>query len=89
VEHFVTVQTLPPGLSFPAEYSEKIGYDAERGRLVYRGVMSKADFDRLSRLSDDWSYRRPLEDLFRLSIEEVPKKPVLKRFLSAITSLGF
>ncbi len=86
MEHFVTVTKLPAELSFPSEYSDKIHYDAERKRLVFQGVMSKADFDRLSRLSDDWGYRRPLEDLFRLSIEDEPKKPVFRRIVSALTS---
>ena len=34
--------------------------------------MSKADFDRLSRLHDDWGYRRALEDLFRICTLDPP-----------------
>lgn len=83
MEHFVTLSKLPEGLRFPADLAEKIRYDPERRRLVYRGAMSKAEFDRLCLLSDDWSYRRPLEELFRLSMPDERKRPVLARLFSA------
>ena len=89
MEHFVTMTSLPPGLTFPPQYSDKLHFDAAQKRLVFRGVMSKADFDSLSRLSDDWGYRRPLEDLFRLSIEEGSSPRFFRRLVSALTSFGF
>lgn len=82
MEHFVTMPRLPQGLQFPPELSEKISFDPERGRLVFRGFMSKADFDRLSCLSDDWPYRRSVEDLFRICMPEEPRKPALARIFS-------
>jgi hypothetical protein len=82
VEHFVTVPKFPEGLQFPPELSQRISYDPARGRLVFRGFMSKADFDRISRLSDDWSYRRAVEDLFRLCMPEEPRKPAMARLFS-------
>jgi hypothetical protein len=70
VEHFVHLSRWPEGLQLPADLGDRIRYDADRGRLVYKGFMSKSEFDRLSRLSDDWAYLRPLEDLFRLCTQE-------------------
>ncbi len=75
MEHFVPLEKLPPGLEFPPEYRDRIRFDPEKQRLVYRGFMSKADFDRLCRLSGDWSYRRPLENLFRLCAIDASEKP--------------
>jgi hypothetical protein len=46
--------------------------------------MSKSEFDRLCLLSDDWGYRRPLEDLFRLCTPEAPRKGVFGRVLSVL-----
>jgi hypothetical protein len=89
VEHFVTMASLPPGLEFPPELSDRIRYDAAKRRLVYRGFMSKVDFDRLCRLSDDWGYRRPLEDLFRQCTPEEPKRSLLSRLSGAFSMSGF
>jgi hypothetical protein len=46
--------------------------------------MSKSEFDRLCNLSDDWSYRRPLEDLFRLCTPEQPRPSVFGRVLTVL-----
>lgn len=86
MEHFVKMARLPDGLRFPPDLADKIRHDAGAGRLVFRGVMSKSDFDRLSRLSDDWSYRRPLEELFRLSMPAEPRRPVPARLFSAFSA---
>jgi len=32
--------------------------------------MSKTDFDRICLLTKDWSFRRKLEDLFRICIDD-------------------
>ncbi len=74
VDHFVTMDRLPDGLEFPPDLKDRIWFDAVMRRLVFRGFMSKADFDRLCRLSDNWGYRRPLEDLFRLCTPEEPAR---------------
>ena len=83
MERSVPVQRWPEGLHIPADLEDRVQYDASRGRLVYRGFMSKSEFDRLCKLSDDWSYRRPLEDLFRLCAVEEPRSGVFSRVLSA------
>jgi hypothetical protein len=74
------------GFRFPPEFGDRIRYDPARRRLLFRGFMSKADFDRLSQLSDDWSYRRPLEELFRLCTPEEPHPGRLRRLLDSLAS---
>jgi hypothetical protein len=50
--------------------------------------MSKTAFDRLCQLSNDWAFRRTLEELFRLSIPEDTSRPKgLRRLLTAVTRL--
>jgi hypothetical protein len=66
MDHFVKLDRLPDGFRVPPDMKDRLCFDDKNHRLVHHGFMSKADFDRLSRLSDDWSYRRQLEELFRL-----------------------
>jgi hypothetical protein len=88
VDHFVTMNRLPDGLEFPPALKDRIWFDAAKRRLVFRGFMSKAEFDRLNRLSDDWGYRRPLEDLFRLCTpEEEERSRGLRRMFASLASL--
>jgi hypothetical protein len=88
MEHFVKMDRLPDGLEFPPELKDRIQFDPIARRLTCRGYMSKTDFDRLSQISTDWSFRRSLEELFRLSIPEEPSRPRgVGRFLAAVTRL--
>ena len=66
--------------------THRIAFDASRHRLVFRGFMSKTEFDRLCLLSDDWGYRRPLEDLFRLCTPDPGQRSGL--FRRVLTALG-
>jgi hypothetical protein len=86
VEHFVPLNHLPDGLQFPTDLSPRVQFDASRHRLVFRGFMSKAEFDRLCLLSEDWSYRRSLEELFRRCTAE-PESPsgIFRRVLTALS----
>jgi hypothetical protein len=84
VEHAVPVQNFPPGIEFPADLSRRIRYDPIRRRLVFIGFMSKGEFDRLCKLSDDWGYRRPLEELFRQCTLEDSRSGVFSRVLSVL-----
>ncbi len=70
MEHFVPLDRMPAGVAFPPDLAEKFCYDADSRRLIFRGFMSKAEFDRLTMLSEDWPYRRALDDLFRASTED-------------------
>jgi hypothetical protein len=89
MDHFVALDRLPAGLAFPSDLKDRIRFDASARRLYFRGFMSKADFDRLCRLSDDWSYRRPLEDLFRKCIPPPVRPRGVGRLFAVLTSLGF
>jgi hypothetical protein len=88
MDHFVKMDRLPDGLKFPQELKDRIHFDPIARRLTFRGYMSKTDFDRLSKISTDWSFRRSLEELFRLSIPDEPSRPRgVGRFLAAVTRL--
>jgi hypothetical protein len=85
MEHFVKLDCLPEGLVFPTSLADRVRYDANAHRLAYVGFMSKGDFDRLYLLSEDWGYRRALEELFRDSTEDSqPKSSSMVGRLKAI-----
>ena len=89
MDHFVKLERLPEGLRFPTELADRIAYDADGKRLVFHGFMSKNDFDRLWALSGDWTYRRQLEDLFRMSVPEEPSRPRgLRRLFASLLRPG-
>jgi hypothetical protein len=88
VDHFVKLERLPDDFEVPSKLKDRIHFDAEAHRLVFRGYMSKADFDELSGLTTDWRFRRTLEELFRLSIPEKEAAPQgFRRVLGAISHL--
>ena len=70
MDHFVILEKLPEGLKFPRDLEDRIHIDPETKKLSFRGYMSKADFDRISQLTRDWSFRRKLEELFQVCIPE-------------------
>jgi hypothetical protein len=86
MDQFVRLDRLPDGLEFPADLLDRVSHDAARQTLSFRGFMSKADFDRLSRLSEDWGYRRSLEELFRLCSLEPETRPT-NRIAAALARL--
>ena len=75
MDHFVKLDRLPDGYEFPADLKDRIFFDAAAHKLVFRGYMSKAEFDRLSQPTRDWGFRRALEDLFRECVPEVESLP--------------
>jgi hypothetical protein len=88
MDHFVKLDRLPDGFAFPADLKDRIHFDAEAHKLIFRGYMSKAEFDHLSGLTTDWKFRRTLEDLFRLCIpEQAPTPHGLRRILLAVSHL--
>lgn len=70
MDHFVILERLPEGLTFPPELKDRIEIDPTTRKLIFHGYMSKADFDRISQLTRDWSFRRKLEELFQVCIPE-------------------
>jgi hypothetical protein len=88
VDHFVKLDKLPEGVEFPPQFTDRIHFDSVARKLIFRGYMSKTDFDHLCQLSNDWAFRRTLEDLFRLAIPEVKAPPKgVRRLLAAVTRL--
>jgi hypothetical protein len=88
VDHFVKLDRLPDGFEFPPQLSDRIHFDPVARKLVFHGYMSKTDFDRMCQLTNDWAFRRTLEELFRLCVPEDPKKPQgVRRWLTAVTRL--
>jgi hypothetical protein len=69
MDHFVGVDKLPPDFAIPADLGDRLRFDAQAHRLYFRGYMSKADFDRLCELTRDWPFKRKLEDLFQVCID--------------------
>jgi len=88
MDHFVKLDKLPEGYQFPPDLQERIYFDAAAHKLVFRGYMSKGDFDRLSQRTKDWGFRRSLEELFRLSVPDIdPQQAGGRRLFGAFTKL--
>ncbi|MGP0070115.1 MAG: hypothetical protein ACLQGP_41770 [Isosphaeraceae bacterium] len=88
MDHFVRLDKLPDGYQFPPDLQERIYFDAASQKLVFRGYMSKSDFDRLGQGTRDWGFRRSLEELFRLSVPEIqPQQPGGGRVLGTFAKL--
>jgi hypothetical protein len=88
VDYFVKLDRIPEGVEFPPPFQDRIQFDPVAHKLVFHGYMSKTDFDRLCQLSNDWNFRRALEELFRRSIPEDTSRPKgIKRLLTAVERL--
>ena len=70
MDHFVTLDRLPEEMEFPADLKDRIRIDGQSKRLYFRGDTNKTEFDRVSLLTKDWSFRRKLEELFRVCIDD-------------------
>jgi hypothetical protein len=77
MDHFVTLDKLPADFTIPADLGDRLRFDAQAHKLSFRGYMSKADFDRLCGLTKDWPFKRKLEDLFQVCIDndDTPATP--------------
>ncbi len=75
MEHFVALDQLPKGFRIPKDLADRLRFEPDTGRLVHCGFMGKADFDRLCQQTNDWSFRRKLEELFRLGSDEGATRP--------------
>jgi hypothetical protein len=85
MDHFVRLDRLPEGLEFPPHLKDRIHFDAAAHKLIFRGYMSKTDFDQISQLTGDWKFRRTLEELFRLCTPETAPTPKgFRRVLAAL-----
>jgi len=88
MEHFVSLDQMPRGFKIPADLADRLHFEPESRRLVHTGFMSKADFDLLCQKTDDWGFRRKLDDLFRLCSDEDADRPRgLRKLIGAVTHL--
>lgn len=71
MEYSVPLAELPREVVFPEHLRERIRYEPQQQRLVYRGFMTKRAFDELAALSEVVTYRRALEQLFVLTAAEM------------------
>ena len=92
MRHVVGLNRLPDGLQFPADLAARISYSVERRQLQFEGFMSKTDFDKLVRLSNDLAYQRSLEQLFQVCTfaAESPaaSKSLQPLFVSGLVAAG-
>jgi hypothetical protein len=70
MDHFVKLDRLPDGYEIPRNLQDKLHFDSEGHRLVFRGYMSKTEFDRICEPTRDWGFRRSVEELFRMSVAD-------------------
>lgn len=63
---WVDLETLPAGVTFPADSSKsRVWYDAKKKRLYYKGVMEADARAELMKRSDDFDYRGAIDRLSR------------------------
>lgn len=61
------LEYLPRGVEFPQSLKDKIYYDADKGVLICKDVMSRKEKQQLLSLSSDDLYKRAVEEIFRQS----------------------
>jgi hypothetical protein len=66
------LKSLPADVVFPDSVAGRIRFDADRGRLLFVGVMSEESRTELRALSPDISYQKAVDDLFEAS-QQIPK----------------
>lgn len=67
-KNFAKLKNLPQEIiSFPDSLKDKIRYSINRKLLVFKGIMSEEERDRLLGLSSEGQYKRAVEELFKES----------------------
>jgi hypothetical protein len=88
MDHFVKLDRLPDGYEIPRNLQDKLHFDLEGHRLVFRGYMSKTEFDRICEPTRDWAFRRSVEELFRMSVADAePSHGGRNRVLGVLSRL--
>jgi hypothetical protein len=75
MDHFVKLERLPSDFVLPPQFQGRLEFDVRAQKLVFHGYMSKTEFDLLSSLTNDWPFRRKLEDLFRQCTPDTKPAP--------------
>lgn len=68
--YFANLSSLPPEAKFSEELKDKIRYDADNERLVYRGVMAEEERAKLLGLSKNTEYASAIRTLYEKSQEK-------------------
>ena len=68
--YFVALEHAPDHFPIPADLQAQFRYDTKRQGLTFQGWMSKATYDRLRNISNDYQYQRALERLFQVAVPE-------------------
>ena len=84
MDHFVKIDRLPDGFEFPVDLKDRFHFDPQSHKLIFRGYMSKGDFDRVSQLTRDWKFRRSLEELFCQCVPEQEARSGVTHRLAAV-----
>ena len=80
---------LPEGVDFDDGFPEPIRFDAERGRLLYRGFMATSSYRFLLAQSHDLDYLRAINELSNKSTAALQPQALHKRkwpWLAAATA---
>jgi hypothetical protein len=85
MEHAVKVGSIPTNIQFPVNLGDRIRFEPSRQKLVFRGFMSKSEYDQLMRLSQDAQYQSAVSELFQLSTDT--DSPQLRQFGRVLTIL--
>ncbi len=88
-DHFVNLARLPEDLTFPPEDSDRIDYDGNTKRLIYRGPMCRQAYERLRQAHENIQYQQAIDDLFRVATFEVADDNQHKSPVMTYVCLGF
>lgn len=66
-ESYIELENLPTQLEFPDQFKNKISYDTQRKRLVFKGLMCEEEKGKLLSLSQDGEYQNAIKKLFTIS----------------------
>ena len=64
VPYSTSLNSLPPRVEFPENLKGKVSYNAEDGRLTFKGVMTEEERDKLLRLSRNIQYTAAVKTLY-------------------------
>ena len=84
MDHCVSLEHLPDGYEIPESVQDKLHYDPEGHRLVFRGYMSKTEFDRICEPTRDWEFRRSVEELFLKSVADGGPPPAARNRIAGV-----
>jgi len=84
IETSEKLEDFPATLRFPNGFQDKIRYDANRGELIYKGVMASEELRELSKLAPNDSFRKAILGIFYKSFSQSRQ-----RFLELLGEFDF